>query len=100
MIRGFSLSSAGHYLVFDSSDLSIERKELFCIYRLKRFQTDVAVGIRLQVRKARNASTKFRKTLESENSPNPSRRIGAGEISRNLRFSFLLVFFGCVDGCN
>ena len=33
----YSLSSAGHYLVFDSSDLSIERKELFCIYRLKRF---------------------------------------------------------------
>ena len=41
----FSLSSAGQYSVFDSSDLSIERKELFCIYRLKRFQADVVVQI-------------------------------------------------------
>ena len=43
--EGFSLSSVGHYLVFDSSDLSMERKELFCIYRLKRFQVDVVVRI-------------------------------------------------------
>ena len=41
----FSLSSAGHYLVFDSSDLSIERKEQSCICRLLRFQTDVVVRI-------------------------------------------------------
>ena len=32
-------------MVFDSSDLSIERKELFCIYRLRRFQADVVVQI-------------------------------------------------------
>ena len=41
----FSLSSAGQYLVFDSSDLSFERKTLFRFYRLKRFQTDVVVRI-------------------------------------------------------
>ena len=41
----FSLSSAGHYLVFDSSDLSVERKVQFRIYSLKRFQTDVVVRI-------------------------------------------------------
>ena len=45
------------------------------------------VRIRLRVKKPRNASTKFRKTSESENSPNPLWRIGAGEISRNLPFS-------------
>ena len=45
------------------------------------------VRICLQTRNARNASTKFRKTSESENSPNPLWRIGAGEISRNLPFS-------------
>ena len=39
--------------------------------------------------RCKNASTKFRKTSESENSPNPIWRIGAGEISRNLRFSAL-----------
>ena len=33
----FSLSSAGRYLVFDSSDLSIETMELFCIYVLHCF---------------------------------------------------------------
>ena len=39
-------------------------------------------------RNARNASTKFRKTSESENSPKMPRHLGAGEISRNLRLSF------------
>ena len=41
----FSLSSAGQYLVFDSSDLSNERNELFRIYCLQHFHTDVVVQI-------------------------------------------------------
>ena len=35
--EGFSLPSAGQYLVFDSSDLSIETMELFCIYVMHCF---------------------------------------------------------------
>ena len=118
MQKAFSLSSAGQYLVFDSSDLSIETMELFCIYVLHCFWIDVVVQICpkclciygfvnkfwtgriferlqkvcggsnlstvlllwgiyikkcislvricLQTRNARNASTKFRKTLESK----------------------------------
>lgn len=41
----FSLSSAGQYLVFDSSDLSIETMELFCICVLHCFWSDVVVRI-------------------------------------------------------
>ena len=41
----FSLSSAAQYLVFDSSDLSNERNELFRIYCLQHFHTDVVVQI-------------------------------------------------------
>ena len=41
----FSLSSSGQYLVFDSSDLSIETMELFCIYVLHCFWIDVVVQI-------------------------------------------------------
>ena len=41
----FSLSSAGQYLVFDSSDLSIETMELFCIYVIHCFWSDVVVRI-------------------------------------------------------
>ena len=43
----------------------------------------------LQTRNARNASTKFRKTLESKKAEKSL------EISA---FLFLLVFFGCIDG--
>ena len=49
---------------------------------LKCFGKCVAVRICLQSRKARNASTKFRKTSESKKT---------GEISRNLRFSRFFV---------
>ena len=45
MQKAFSLSSAGQYLVFDSSDLSIETMELFCIYVLHCFWIDVVVQI-------------------------------------------------------
>ena len=41
----FSLSSAGQYLVFGSSDLSIETIELFRIYVLYCFWSDVVVRI-------------------------------------------------------
>ena len=39
------MSSAGQWLVFDSSDLSIETIELFCIYVFHCFWIDVAVRI-------------------------------------------------------
>ena len=45
MKKAFSLSSAGQYLVFDSSDLSIETIELFCIYVFHCFWIDVVVRI-------------------------------------------------------
>ena len=37
MIRGFFFVFTGQYLVFDSSDLSIETMELFCICVLHCF---------------------------------------------------------------
>ena len=40
-----SLSSVGQYLVFGSSDLSVERNEFIRIYCLKRILTDVMVRI-------------------------------------------------------
>ena len=56
------MSSAGQYLVFDSSDLSTVLL-LWGIYIKKCISP---VRICLQTRNARNASTKFRKTSESK----------------------------------
>ena len=45
MQKVYSLSSPGQYLVFDSSDLSVETLELFCINGLMCFGSDVVVRI-------------------------------------------------------
>ena len=45
MQKAFSLASAGQYLVFDSSDLSVETLELFCINGWRCFGSDVVVRI-------------------------------------------------------
>ena len=73
--------SATHYIIKNEACQSFRRFE--SVYR---FRKDAPRESRRG-----NASTKFRKTLESENSPNLPKQIGAGEISRNLRFSLVFV---------
>lgn len=56
--EGLSLSSVGQYLVFGSSDLSVERKTQFRINCLKLFQPDVAVRIPTQICALRESISK------------------------------------------